>query len=130
MYMEILFLIGRVLFGGFFIYNAYGHLANLTATSGYAQMKGVPMPKAATVLTGLMLLAGGLSILLGFRPLIGIFILLAFLIPMTLVMHQFWATADPMQKGMERVQFSKNAALVGALLMLIPFALTAWSYAL
>jgi len=128
--MEIIVLIGRVVFGGFFLYNAYGHLVQIEGTSGYAKMKGIPMPKIATAATGIMLLLGGLSLLLGTWPLIGIFILLAFMIPMTLVMHQFWTIADPMQQYAEKIQFSKNMAIIGALLMLIPLAKEAWTYAL
>jgi putative oxidoreductase len=124
--MEIAFLIGRILLGGFFVYNAYNHLIGLEGTSGYAQMKGIPMPKIATAVTGLMLLVGGLSIAAGVYPLYGIYVLLAFMVPMTLVMHQFWAVTDPMQKMTEKVQFSKNVAIIGALISLIPLATLAW----
>jgi uncharacterized membrane protein YphA (DoxX/SURF4 family) len=128
--LETVFLIGRILLGGFFVYNAYNHLVNLSGTAGYAQMKGIPMPKAATIMTGLMLLVGGLSIGFGTYPLIGILILLAFMIPTTLAMHQFWTVTDPMQKMNEQIQFAKNMALIGALLMLAPLSLVSWPLAL
>jgi uncharacterized membrane protein YphA (DoxX/SURF4 family) len=88
------------------------------------------MPEAATIMTGLMLLVGGLSIGFGTYPLIGILILLAFMIPTTLAMHQFWTVTDPMQKMNEQIQFAKNMALIGALLMLAPLSLVSWPLAL
>lgn len=121
--MEIIFLIGKILLGGFFIYNGYTHFASLDGYTGFAQSKGIPMPKIAVGATGAMLLIGGLSLLTGVRPFIGIIILLAFLLPTTFTMHQFWKITDPMQKMSDRVSFSKNIALIGALIMLLLIAL-------
>jgi len=120
--METIFLIGRILFGLYVLHNAYGHLAHHKATTGYAHSKGVPMAGFAVALTGVMLLIGGLSILLGYLPLFGIIILVAFLVPVTFIMHAFWKIQDPMQKMGETINFWKNMALVGALLMMTAIA--------
>jgi uncharacterized membrane protein YphA (DoxX/SURF4 family) len=63
--MDWLYLIGRVLFSLIFLLSGLGHLTQSDALSQYAASKGVPAPKAATLLSGLMILAGGLSVLLG-----------------------------------------------------------------
>ncbi len=117
--MEIIFLIGRVLLGGFFIWNGYNHLANQSALTGYAKSKGVPMAHAGVVITGIMLLAGGLSVLLNIRMVVGMWVLVVFLAGVTYMMHQFWKVQDPMMKMGERINFTKNVALIGALLMMI-----------
>ena len=117
--MDYLFLLGRVLLGGYFIKNGYNHLKNLNILTGYAQSKDVPMPKVAVFVTGLMLLFGGLGILLGVYIQISVLLLAVFLLFTTFKMHQYWTVADPMQRMGEHVNFYKNLGLLGAVLMLL-----------
>jgi putative oxidoreductase len=116
---SIIFIIGRVLLGGFFINSGINHFRGLSMMSGYAQMKGIPMPKASVALTGVLLLVGGLSILLGAYPTVGVAALALFLVPTTVMMHAFWKVEDPMAKMGEMVNFTKNTALLGAMLTLL-----------
>jgi uncharacterized membrane protein YphA (DoxX/SURF4 family) len=116
--MDWLYLIGRVLFSLIFLLSGLGHLTQSDALSQYAASKGVPAPKAATLLSGLMILAGGLSVLLGVYMEIGTWLIVFFLVPAAFKMHNYWAVADPMQKGVERAQFMKNLSMTGAALML------------
>jgi len=115
--MDVLFLIGRIVFGGFFILNGLGHFMRLEAMSQYAGYKGVPTPKAAVVITGLMLLAGGLSILLGYKVTIGAWLLIVFLVPTAFIMHNYWTEKDPMSQGNQMAHFLKNLALAAAALL-------------
>ncbi len=117
--MQILFLIGRIILGGYFIYNGYNHFHNLAGMTGYAAMKKVPYPKAAVILGGIMLILGGAAILFNVYAILGMLILILFLIPTTFVMHQFWKEADMNAKMMERINFTKNLALIGALILVI-----------
>jgi len=114
-----LILIGRLLLGGFFINSGFKHFSNLTMMAGYSQSKGIPSPKAAVVFSGLLLLIGGLSILLGVYPTVGTIALVLFLVPVTFMMHAFWKVKDPMARMGETVNFTKNLALLGAALMLL-----------
>jgi putative oxidoreductase len=86
---------------------------------GYAQMKGVPMAKGAVAFSGLLLLIGGASILFHFYPTYGMIALILFLVPVTFMMHAFWKIEDPMAKMHEMVNFMKNIALLGAVLLLL-----------
>jgi uncharacterized membrane protein YphA (DoxX/SURF4 family) len=115
--MNILFLIGRILFAGFFIFNGINHFMHLKMMSGYSKSKGVPMPSVAVAFTGLLLLIGGFSILLGVHVRIGMTALFVFLIPVTLLMHNFWTVKDPQARMNEMINFMKNMALLGAVLM-------------
>lgn len=115
----IIFLIGRLLLGGFFIQSGFKHFKFISMMAGYSQSKGIPAPKAAVAFTGFLLLVGGLSILLGVYPTIGAIALIIFFVPVTYLMHAFWKVADPQAKMGETVNFSKNIALLGALLMLL-----------
>ena len=117
--MQILFLIGRILLGGYFIYSGYNHFKNLANMAGYAAMKKVPMARAAVITTGVMLTLGGLSIVLNRFAILGMCLVVLFLIPTTIVMHAFWKETEPNARMMERIQFMKNVGLIGALLLLV-----------
>jgi uncharacterized membrane protein YphA (DoxX/SURF4 family) len=128
--MNTLLLIGRIILGGFFIYSGVNHFIGFGMMTQYAKMKGVPFPAIAQGLTGLMLLFGGVSILFGIYPYIGIVLLVAFLLPVSFMMHNFWKIEDPQLRMADKVNFMKNIALLGAILMLLaipspwPFGLT------
>jgi putative oxidoreductase len=117
--VRYLFLLGRILYGGFFLLNACRHFTRAAAMAPYAGSRGVPAPKAAILGSGVLLLLGGLSILLGVRPRLGILCVVLFLLPVTFTMHNYWADRDPQARQMNEVQFSKNVALLGAALMLL-----------
>jgi uncharacterized membrane protein YphA (DoxX/SURF4 family) len=117
--MDILFLIGRILFGGYFLMNGMNHLFKSAGLAGYAASKGVPQPKLAVFSSGLLILFGGVAIILGVYILYAVGALALFLIPVSFMMHAFWKISDPMQKIMEQVNFMKNMALLGAALMLL-----------
>ena len=116
--MEIAFLVGRIVLGVYYLFNASNHFRNLNMMAGYAGSKGVPAPKLAVAGTGLLLLLGGLSILLGYQPTIGA-ILVIFLVPVAFMMHNFWAVQDPQMKMIETVNFMKNLALAASALMFL-----------
>jgi putative oxidoreductase len=117
--MDTLFLIGRIIFGGYFIFNGINHFMKINMMSGYAKMKGVPFPFFSVAMTGLLLLLGGLSVLFGVYTSIGLGLLIIFLFPVTFMMHNFWTVHDPQMKMGEMVNFMKNIALLGAVLMLL-----------
>jgi uncharacterized membrane protein YphA (DoxX/SURF4 family) len=117
--MRALFLLGRVIFGGFFVYNGINHFRNQAGMTQYAQAKGVPAADKAVPATGAMLLAGGASIIAGLKPRQGLATLIAFLVPVSLQMHRFWEEQDPQQRMNETINFSKNMALLGAALMMM-----------
>jgi putative oxidoreductase len=115
--MEYLHYLGRLLFGGYFIFNGYNHLANSKMMIGYAQSKKVPLANIAVPFTGLMLIIGGLSYLFNFHALAGTLLLIIFILPVTFMMHNFWSIQDPSQKMGEMVNFMKNLCLLGALIL-------------
>ncbi|MBI2631013.1 DoxX family membrane protein [Candidatus Nomurabacteria bacterium] len=116
-----LWLLGRIILGGYFIMSGYAHFKNLASYTGYAQSKGVPMAKASVIITGLMMLLGGLGILIGVYVQFSIFLLALFLLGTLVKMHTYWKETDPMARMGERVNFYKNLALIGALLMITPY---------
>ncbi len=87
--MEIAFLIGRIIVGVYYLLGASNHFLQTTALTNSAASKGVPAPKAAVLSGGVLLLVGGLSILTGVQPGIGVLALVLFFVPVTLIMGIF-----------------------------------------
>jgi uncharacterized membrane protein YphA (DoxX/SURF4 family) len=114
--MDVVLLIGRILFGALFLGAAAGHLAQTNALAGYATSRGVPLATPATLVTGVQILLGGLSVILGVWADLGALLLAAFLLPTAVLMHGFWRETDPTAKQMEMTQFQKDVALAGAAL--------------
>ncbi|MCM8748518.1 DoxX family membrane protein [Thermomicrobiaceae bacterium CFH 74404] len=127
--MDWVFLIGRLVFGLFFVLNGINHFAQLRGMSAYAASKGVPAPQAAVIVTGLLLLLGGLSIATGYQPVVGAVLLVVFLVPVAFIMHNFWAETDPMSRANQMAHFLKNLALAGAALALM-YVPTPWPLSL
>jgi putative oxidoreductase len=126
---DILVLIGRLLFGGLFLLNGVNHFMNREAMTGYSAYKGVPMPGASITLSGLWLIVAGLSVMLGFRPEIGLVMIALFLVGVTPVMHNYWTATEPNARLADMINFQKNAALLGAALMLLALP-RPWAYAI
>jgi uncharacterized membrane protein YphA (DoxX/SURF4 family) len=114
--MDVVLLIGRVLFAALFLGSAFGHLTQTDSMAGYAASRGVPMARPATLVTGVLILLGGLSVLLGVWGDLGALLLLVFLLPTAFLMHGFWGETDPTAKQAEMVHFNKDVALAGAAL--------------
>ncbi|MBF6221235.1 DoxX family protein [Nocardia abscessus] len=119
--MDVVVLIGRVLFAVLFLTSALGHFTQTEAMAGYAQSKGVPMAKASVLGSGVLFGLGGLSVLLGVWADLGSLLLAVTLLSTAVVMHRFWQESDPQGKQGEMIQFNKDLALTGAALMLFAF---------
>ena len=117
--MKAPFLIGRMLFGGFFLYNGINHLRHHHEMGPYAESKGVPKGDVAVALTGIPLILGCASMLLGVKPKLGAAAILGFLAGVSPIMHDFWRQQDAGQRQSEMINFAKNAALAGGALALM-----------
>ncbi len=113
------FLLGRFVFGGFFLYNGINHFLQHRAMAQYVSAKNVPMPDVAVTASGVALTLGGASLVLGVKPTLGAAAVLGFLAGVSPIMHDFWKVEDPQKRQAEIVNFSKNMALLGASLALI-----------
>jgi putative oxidoreductase len=123
--MDVLVLIGRILFSALFLGSAVAHLTQTKTMAGYASSRGVPQAFAATFVSGLLIAAGGLMMLLGIWADLGALLIVIFLVPTALLMHAFWKESDPQARQMEMIQFQKDLGLAGAALML--FALISFA---
>jgi putative oxidoreductase len=123
--MDVIVLIGRILFVAIFLASGFAHLGQARDMAGYVGSKGLPQPLLLVQASGVQMLVGGLMVLLGIWMDLGFLVLAAFLVPAALLFHPFWKVDDPVQLNVERAQFMKNISLAGACLAL--FALVAYA---
>jgi putative oxidoreductase len=114
--VDVVFLIGRILFAFLFVGSAVGHLTKSADMGGYASSKGVPAARVMVLATGVQMLLGALMVLFGVWGDLGALLLALFLLGAAFLMHAFWKESEPMGKQMEMIQFNKDIALAGAAL--------------
>ena len=115
---DTILIIGRVLFALLFISSGISHFTKTSAMTGYAQFKKVPMAKFSVLLSGAMILLGGIYIAIGFYADLGALLLAIFLIPTAFLMHAFWKESDATTKQNESIAFFKDLSLAGAALII------------
>jgi putative oxidoreductase len=117
--MRFLVLSGRVLFALIFITAAPRHFSS--EGIGHAAQLGVPLATLLVPISGALALGGGLSVALGYRARWGAWALVAFLVPVTFMMHGFWRLSDPVLVHTQQALFAKNISMLGAALMVTYF---------
>jgi len=125
--MNYVLLLGRIFYSLIFILSSLGHFSQKSIH--YATSRGVPMAEFLVPAAGILILLGGLSILLGYRARMGAWLIVIFLVPVTLIVHRFWGMSDPVRASLQQVMFLKNLALLGGALIITyfgsgPFSLT------
>jgi len=82
----------------------------------------VPLPEDDELLVrvnaGTQVAAGGM-LALGVAPRLAAAVLAASLVPTTLAGHPYWTIEDPAERAQQRIQFHKNMALIGGLLLAV-----------
>ena len=120
--------LGRFFFALIFLMAGANHFNKQSI--GYAASQGVPLAAIAVPLSGALAIAGGLSILLGYRAKLGAWLVVLFLVPVTFMMHKFWTVTDPMTAQIQMIMFMKNISMLGGALLVSqlgagPFSLDA-----
>ena len=121
--------VGRILYSLIFLMASVGHFSQ--GTINYAAAQGVPLAAVAVPVSGILALLGGLSVALGYKAKWGAGLLALFLIPVTVMLHNFWAIQDPATAQMHQVMFLKNVSMLGGALLIFnfgsgPLSVDAW----
>jgi putative oxidoreductase len=111
--------LGRFLFALIFLMASPNHFTRQTIA--YSASQGVPLASVLVPLSGVLGIAGGLSILLGYRAKVGAWLIALFLVPVSLMMHKFWTVTDPMMAQMQMILFMKNVSMLGGALLISHF---------
>jgi len=118
-------LLGRLFFVLVFVMSGPRHF--LSQTIGYAASQGVPLASITVPISGVLALAGGLSVLLGYRAKLGAWLIVLFLVGVTPMMHKFRAVTDPMMQQMQMIMFMKNVSMLGGALLISQLGSGPWS---
>ena len=112
--MRYLVVLGRLFYSLIFVVAGFGHFTHQEIA--YAAAQGIPIAGVLVPASGIMAIVGGLSVLLGFHGKVGAWLLVLFLVPVTLTMHNFWAVKDPMMQQIQMAMFLKNISMLGSAL--------------
>jgi putative oxidoreductase len=116
--MDIVLVIGRVLFSALFARSGLQHLRDDGTMAGYAEAKGVRSARLMVAITGVMILAGAILIALGLWADLGALLIVVFLVPTALIMHAYWKIDDPQASHADSAHFYKDVALLGAAIVI------------
>ena len=125
---EALFLVGRLIAGGYYVMSGANHFLKWDMLTQYAKSKNVPLAKWAVLFSGLLLLLGGVSLLTGIYSQVGVACIVAFFLGVSFKMHNFWAV-DKEEQMAQKINFMKNMALLGSALMWLAIE-TPWPFSL
>ena len=125
-YESVAMFAGRIFLALLFVVSGVGKITGYAGTAAYMTSKGLPLVDVLLPLTILIELGGGLLLALGWKARWAAAALLLFLIPTTLIFHQFWGI-DPKLAQMQKIHFLKNVAIMGGMLMVLAMGAGAWS---
>jgi putative oxidoreductase len=117
--MNVVVLIGRILFALIFVTSGFGHFKQETIS--HAQDHGVPMAGFLVPAAGVLAIVSGVLIMIGYQTQFAAWGIVLFLIPITFTMHNFWAIEDPMQRMTQHIMFMKNISILGGALLIAYF---------
>lgn len=119
-------LLGRILLSLIFILAGVGKFMDYNATVQYMAAKGMTMVPLFLVVAALIEIIAGLLVFFGIKARLGAFILFLYLIPVTLLFHDFWNQQGP-ERQENMINFMKNLAILGGLLYVICVGAGRWS---
>lgn len=122
----VLPLLGRILISIVFILGGIGKITGFSMEEGMVAAKHLPLPEAALGIALVIELLGGLAVLFGVFTRAVSWILFIYLIPTTLLFHNFW-TMSGMDRIDTMIHFEKNLAIMGGLLLLARYGAGAFS---
>ncbi|CDR33042.1 DoxX family protein [Criblamydia sequanensis] len=111
-------LLGRILIASIFLIAGTQKILNY---NGYLQMmtsKGIPFASVLLLGAIVFLLLGSISVILGYKTRIGALLLILFLIPTTLIFHNFWGLPAE-EASLQQIMFMKNLSILGGLILLV-----------
>jgi putative oxidoreductase len=126
--MTISSFVARPLLAGMFIYGGLDAFKNPSGKTpraekvapAIADVVGIDADTEQLVqLNGAVQVAAGITLALGILPRVSALLLAVSLVPTTLAGHRFWEEEDAAARAQQRVQFLKNAAMMGGLLLIL-----------
>jgi putative oxidoreductase len=102
-----------------FVISAIGKLQDWQGSLEMIRAKGLPAPDVLLSVAVGLELVGGILVILGLYARWGALALLLFIVPVTLIMHNFWTLDEGERRMGEMAHFFKNLALTGAIIFVL-----------
>jgi putative oxidoreductase len=113
-------LLGRIAIAAIFLVSGGAKLLDVAGTAAHMARVGIPYPETLAMFAGVIEILGALSLIFGAMTRLGALALIVFLIPTTLLFHDFWAQEGDAQR-LQLIQFLKNLSLTGGLILLVSY---------
>src|SRR3989304_8507178 len=111
---------GRIMLALIFLISGFGKIGNFAGTAGFMASKGIPFAEIALALAIIIEIGGGVMLVAGWKARWAALAIFLFLIPATLIFHNFWAVeAAQFQNQMNH--FLKNVCILGGMLYIMAF---------
>ncbi|MEM7099138.1 MAG: DoxX family protein [Pseudomonadota bacterium] len=110
------FLVGRSLLALYFLVFGVQKIFAWDQMSGYMASHDVPLIPVLLVLTILIQVGAGASLLVGYRTQLSAFLLAGLTLMISLFMHDFWNMEESVQQGHETQNFVKNMGIMAGLM--------------
>jgi putative oxidoreductase len=117
---DVAALVGRILLALIFVTSGWGKVSGFEGTVGYIASKGLPLPQVGAIIAIICELGGGILLLVGFKARWAALVLAAFTLAAGILFHDYWA-AEAAQKMAQQINFWKNIAITGGMLMAFAF---------
>lgn len=116
---DLIDLIGRIFISFIFLFEAYDSIKYFSATKAAMIDYGIMSHHDFLLSSSIgLLILGGLLVLLGYRSSFGAILLLLYWVPVTFIVHSFWNDLPEIRR-IESIQFMKNLAIMGGLLIVL-----------
>lgn len=118
-FASLIELLGRFCIAAIFVLSGINKILSWNENIAFMQSQGMVMYTQLFLIGAILVeIAGGLCIAFGYRTSLFATLLALYLIPVTYIFHHFWTIVDPAAKQMQTIEFLKNLAIFGGLLVL------------
>jgi putative oxidoreductase len=114
-------LVGRILLALIFITSGWGKITGFEGTVGYIASKGLPLPQVGAIIAIVCELGGGILLAIGYKARWAGLVLAIFTLAAGILFHNYWALSDAAQIAANKINFWKNIAISGGMLMVFAF---------
>jgi putative oxidoreductase len=118
---DVAAVVGRILLALIFLTSGFNKITGFEGTVGYIASKGLPLPQVGAIIAIVCELGGGILLAIGYKARWAALVLAVFTLAAGILFHDYWALSDAAQIAQNKINFWKNVAITGGMLMAFAF---------